>query len=63
MWADQEPHGEWWSETKDLVELVLVEPPTEIFGKPITQPAHKSDVIRLQVLIENGGIYVDTEYL
>ncbi len=61
MWVDQEPHGDWWPQTKDMVELVFVQPPTEIFGKPITQPAHKSDVIRLQILIENGGIYVDTD--
>jgi hypothetical protein len=61
IWVDQEPQGIWWDETKNLVELVYIEPPSEIFGKPITQQAHKSDVIRLQVLIEHGGIYVDTD--
>ena len=35
----------------------------QIFGKPITQPAHKSDVIRLQVLIQEGGIYADTDVI
>lgn len=61
MWVDVEPSGEWWEKTKDLVKLEFLIPPTEIFGKPITQPAHKSDVIRLQVLIEEGGIYLDTD--
>ena len=61
VWVDQEPTGEWWDKTKPLVEIIYIEPPTEIFGKPITQQAHKSDVIRLQVLIEYGGIYVDTD--
>ena len=61
MWVDKEPKGEWWDKTKDLVQLELIDPPTEIFGKPITQQAHKSDVIRLQVLLEYGGIYVDTD--
>lgn len=61
MWVDQEPVGRWWDKTRELVEINVVEPPTEIFGKPITQQAHKSDVIRLQVLIEHGGIYVDTD--
>jgi hypothetical protein len=61
IWVDQEPQGIWWNETKNLVELVYIEPPSEIFGKSITQQAHKSDVIRLQVLIEHGGIYVDTD--
>lgn len=61
MWVDQEPQGYWWDQTKNLVELVYVKPPNEIFGKPIIQQAHKSDVIRLQVLLEYGGIYTDTD--
>lgn len=61
IWLDEEPSSQWWELTKPLVDIVKIEPPTEIFGKPITHPAHKSDVIRLQVLIENGGIYADTD--
>lgn len=61
FWADSEPEGEWWDKTKPYVNLQFVEPPTEIFGISITQQAHKSDVIRLQVLLEYGGIYVDTD--
>lgn len=61
MWVDEEPTGEWWDLTKPMVEVIKIEPPSEIFGKEITQLAHKSDVLRLQILIENGGIYVDTD--
>lgn len=61
FWTDQEPEGIYWEKTKPMVETVYIHPPDEIFGKPITQQAHKSDVIRLQVLIEQGGIYVDTD--
>ena len=61
IWVDKEPEGKWWEKTKPLVELNFIEPPKEIFGKPIIQPAHKSDVIRLQVLLEYGGVYVDTD--
>ena len=61
IWVDDEPNGEWWDLTKGMVTLQKVEPPSEIFGKEITQPAHQSDVIRLQVLIEEGGVYVDTD--
>jgi len=61
MWVDVEPSGKWWDKTKELVQLQYVEPPSEIFGKVITQLAHKSDVIRLQILLEYGGIYVDTD--
>ena len=63
IWLDEEPEGEYWDKTKELVEIAKVKPPTEIFGVPITQPAHKSDVICLQVLIEHGGIYADTDVI
>lgn len=63
IWVDDEPEGEYWDKTKEIVEVQKVKAPTEIFGKPITQPAHKSDVIRLQVLIEYGGIYADTDVI
>ena len=59
IWMDTEPSGHWWDLTKPMVKLEFVEPPVEIFGKPITQQAHKSDVIRLQVLLDEGGIYAD----
>ena len=61
IWVDDEPKGKWWGLTKELVTLTKIDPPTEIFGKPITQQAHKSDVLRLQILIEYGGVYVDTD--
>ena len=61
IWLNEEPEGEWWELTKPLVKLNFIDPPTEIFGIPITQPAHKSDIIRLQVLLEYGGIYADTD--
>lgn len=61
IWIDEEPKGEWWEKTKKLVKLNYIVPPEEIFDKPIIQLAHKSDVLRLQILLEYGGIYVDTD--
>jgi hypothetical protein len=61
FWVDKEPEGLYWEKTKPMVDVICIQPPEEIFGKPITQQAHKSDVIRLQVLIEQGGIYADTD--
>lgn len=61
MWVDKEIEGEWWDKTKDMVDVYYIEPPEEIYGIPITQLAHKSDVLRLQILIEHGGVYVDTD--
>ncbi|MDA1055357.1 MAG: glycosyltransferase [Planctomycetota bacterium] len=58
-----EPDGEWWQRAKRLVELVPIEPPEEIFGKPLLHPAHRADVVRLQALHEYGGIYLDVDVL
>ncbi len=58
-----EPTGEWWSKAKPYLTLSKVEAPTEIFGNPITHFAHKADVIRLEKLIQHGGIYMDIDVL
>jgi len=63
LWCDELPEGEWWERTKPYVNIQRVIAPKAIFGKPITQPAHKSDVIRLMVLNEHGGIYADTDVI
>ena len=56
-----EPEGEWWSSTKELVTLRKTIAPEEIFGNPLVHVAHKADIIRLQALIESGGIYMDLD--
>lgn len=56
-----EPTGEWWERAKRYLNLVKVEPPTEISGSPLRHPAHQADVVRLQVLLEFGGIYLDID--
>lgn len=63
IYINVEPVSEYWEKTKKLekINIVFIEPPTEIFGIPISEPAHQSDVIRLQALIETGGIYIDTD--
>ena len=55
-----EPHGEWWERAKKYITPIKVEAPKEIFGNPIKSYAHQADVIRLQLLIEEGGIYLDS---
>ena len=58
---DPELSGEWWDKSKGMIELVRVEPPIEIFGRPLRHPAHQADVFRLKVLIATGGIYLDID--
>lgn len=61
--CDQEPEGPWWKLTRDLVEIRLVTAPTSIYGNPLLNPAHKADVLRLGILHEEGGIYLDIDVL
>ena len=56
-----EPSGAWWEASRNLVTPVKVEAPREIFGKPLRHVAHRADVLRLQKLIEQGGIYLDAD--
>jgi len=58
-----EPYGEWWEKSKQYITPIKVDPPKEIFGNPVESYAHQADVIRLQVLIEEGGIYLDSDTL
>jgi hypothetical protein len=57
------PSGTWWESIRPLLTLVAVDPPTEIFGNRIWHHAHQADVIRLNALIEHGGIYLDIDTL
>jgi hypothetical protein len=58
-----EPSGPWWDLTKPLVTLVPIVAPTEVFGRPLLHPAHQADVVRLERLIADGGIYLDADVL
>lgn len=57
------PEGPWWHLTAPLVRCVPIVAPTVIAGNPLLHPAHRADVVRLEKLIELGGIYVDCDVL
>jgi hypothetical protein len=59
----EEPTGEWWQLARPLLTLNRVPPVTEIFGNPVIYPAHKADIIRLDMLREHGGIYLDLDVI
>ena len=64
LWIDMVPEGSYFDEVRQKVpELFLVQrdPPTEIYGVPIIVPEHASDIVRLEVLLEFGGIYLDLD--
>lgn len=58
---EHEPTGKWWELAKPMFTLNRICLPEEIFGNPILHMAHQADIIRLQVLSEIGGIYLDLD--
>jgi len=61
FYYEHEPHGPWWDLTRHLVEEIPVKAPREVFGNPIHHYAHRADVLRLDRLLEHGGIYMDVD--
>ena len=61
LYYKYKPTGKWFEMIEDELDLVQIEPPSEIFGRPLLHVAHQTGVIRLQVLIEEGGIYMDVD--
>lgn len=63
VYYDHEPKGIWWEETLKLVQAIKVRAPREIFGNPLAHAAHRADVVRLELLLRHGGIYLDADVL
>ncbi len=63
FYCEYEPEGPWWDLTRPLVDVVKIKAPRSIFGNAVEHPAHRADVVRLQALIREGGIYLDTDVL
>lgn len=60
---EYEPSGPWWEITRPLVSLNKIQAPRFIFGNPIEKVAHRADVLRLEMLLKYGGIYLDADVL
>ena len=58
-----EPHGPWWEKLKKIpcVSLIHIPIPTHIGKKIIKKTAHKADWIRMNVLYQFGGVYLDID--
>ncbi len=57
------PYGGWWDKLQEIecIELVQIDIPKQIGGKTIIKTAHKADKIRMDVLYEKGGVYLDID--
>jgi hypothetical protein len=63
LYYEYQPTGPWWALSRPLLTPVQIEAPREIFGRPLVHVAHRADVVRLQKLLEHGGIYLDADVL
>lgn len=57
--------GKYWNISKSVIgnklQLSQVNRPTHVFGYPLSSIHHSSDVIRLKILLEQGGIFLDLD--
>ncbi len=57
------PQGPHFESIKNLIEINYIKTPEEVFGIPIKYMVMKSDVLRLRILIGEGGIYQDLDII
>jgi hypothetical protein len=57
------PSGLWWEEIERMVVPVKQTARDYIGTQRLTHYAHKSDVMRLEILREQGGVYLDIDTL
>jgi hypothetical protein len=64
IYNDVEPeNNEWWEKTKEYASIVHITPPKYINGKHIPHPQHVADIMRICIIYEFGGMYIDTDLL
>jgi hypothetical protein len=56
-----EPNSQWWDAVKPYVILNKVTSPTTVFGRSVDSFAHRADILRLDILRNEGGIYLDMD--
>lgn len=63
FYYEHEPTGPWWDVTLPLITPVKITAPRQVFGRPLNKVQHRADVLRLQRLVETGGIYLDSDII
>ena len=60
-WYKYLPDNYYFEDIRNIVTLRQIEPPNEVFGNALCHVAHKADVVRLSILKEMGGVYLDMD--
>ncbi len=53
----------YWRRAMEYCDVELVRPVTEFHGHKVEHYQYQADILRLEVLLERGGIYLDTDIL
>ena len=58
-----EPYGIWWNKLKLIpsIKLEKIDVPIKIGSKKINKTAHKADWVRMNMLYDKGGVYLDID--
>jgi hypothetical protein len=63
LYYQYEPQGEWWEKTKRYINAVQIRRVEGVSSAKFHHFAHLADFIRLQILMEKGGIYLDMDVI
>jgi mannosyltransferase OCH1-like enzyme len=64
FWHDEIPQGDLWEEIRRRVpsiQMMYRPAPTHIYYRSIVVDQHQSDIVRLEAVMEYGGIYMDLD--
>lgn len=61
FYYNEEIESPWFDLLVPFMNLIQVDAPKEIFGIPIKRVEHQADIFRMRILLEEGGIYLDTD--
>lgn len=66
FWYEKYPQGIWWNRALEIypdVDMRYRPTPTSICGNAVNVPEHASDIVRMEVILEYGGIYLDLDVI
>lgn len=50
-----------WDRASEMFDIVIASPPKWVSGIPLEHVQYQADVMRLDIMIEQGGFYLDTD--
>jgi len=64
IYNDVEPeNNKWWEKTKEYATIIRITPPRYINGRIVPHAQHVADIMRVCIIYELGGTYLDSDLL